>query len=228
MKTIVEIGANRGQDTINLVQQPDSFVYCIEPVPQLFEKLKVKFSENQNIKIFQLAIDNYDGKSNLGLSAPYHGPGTESSYACSSLYEFSDNISETWGNRPDFKMTEYVEVEVMKLSTFIEKENIEVIDYLHCDAQSSDLNVLKSLGDKIKILQSGRCEGSNTKKLYKNIDNSVGSILEFLEENNFEITELKDELGNKIENPEYGLDSNGKKYLPHSTAEIDIFFKRKG
>jgi hypothetical protein len=115
----------------------------------------------------------------------------------------------------------------MTLASFVEKENISQIDYLHCDAQSSDLNILKSLGNKIDILIEGRCEASNTKKLYKNVDNSLHSILLFLEKNNFEVFELRDDTGKTIKELIFSLDDEGNKYLPHNTEEIDVFFRKK-
>ena len=227
MKTIIEIGANKGQHSISFLKEKDTFLHCIEPVPQLFEELKKNFEEYSNVKFHQIAIDNFNGISKFGLSASYNGPGTESSYACSSLYDFSNNIKETWGNRSDFEMQSYIDVTVMTLASFVEKENISQIDYLHCDAQSSDLNILKSLGNKIDILIEGRCEASNTKKLYKNVDNSLHSILLFLEKNNFEVFELRDDTGKTIKELIFSLDDEGNKYLPHNTEEIDVFFRKK-
>ena len=226
MKTIIEIGANKGQDTEKFIKEPNTFLYCIEPVPYLIEELKKKYEDVKNIKLFQLAIDNFNGKSRFGLSASYW-PNSKSSYACSSLNEFSDNIVNEWGNRPDFNMIEYIEVDVMTLKSFIEQENISQIDYLHCDSQGSDLNILKSLGNKIDLIKKGRCEGFNTKTLYKNVDNSIHSILEFLELNGFEIIQYIDGNNNIINNPIFGLTDEGKKYFPHNTEEIDVVFEKK-
>jgi hypothetical protein len=89
------------------------------------------------------------------------------------------------------------------------------------------LNILKSLGNKIDILIEGRCEASNTKKLYKNVDNSLHSILLFLEKNNFEVFELRDDTGKTIKELIFSLDDEGNKYLPHNTEEIDVFFRKK-
>jgi FkbM family methyltransferase len=215
-KVIVEIGANKGQDTEKFLSEENVFVYSIEPVPQLVEELKTKFSDKTNLKLIQAAVSDYNGISKFGLSSAF-ADGIPSSMACSSLYDFVDNADKVWGeSRKDFTMTEYIEVEVIRMDTLIERENIERIDFLHCDAQGADLKVLKSFGRHINKLMSGKCEVSNTVKLYKDSDNSWFYIKEFLLDNGFEITKITDHFGHKITEHQ----------LPRSTQEIDVYFEK--
>lgn len=215
-KVIVEVGANRGQDTEKYVNEENSFVYCIEPVPKLVEQLKEKFNGHTNIEFFQIAISDFNGKSKFGLSAPFTD-GLESTMACSSLYDFVDDPKKKWGeNRNDFFMTEHIEVEVLRMDTFIEQNNIERIDFFHCDSQGADLRILESFGKYLKILKSGKCEASNTVNLYKNADNSFEKIENFLETNGFKITKIFDHFGNLVT----------RYNIKRATQEVDIHFER--
>jgi FkbM family methyltransferase len=211
MKTIVEIGANTGGDTINYAKE--SILYTIEPVPVLAQNIKNMFLHNPNVKVYELAISDYNGTAKFGISDPRFGA---ANMGCSSLNQFNDDIHNKWPGRPDFSMIEYVDVKVMRMDTFIELEGIQQIDYLHCDAQGSDFKVLQSFGDKISILKSGKCEAANTVDLYKDVDNSIYSIIKFLEENGFKITQLNNHFNQPITVAD----------LPHSTEEVDVHFER--
>jgi hypothetical protein len=208
-KITIEVGANNGDDT--KIYAKDGMVYTFEPVPIMFENLKKEFNNNSNIKVFNMAVSDYDGVAKFGISNPIgHNMG------CSSLNQFSDSIHNDWPGRGDFNMTEYFDVSVIRMDTFIENEGIESIDYLHCDAQGSDLKVLQSFGDKISILKEGRCEAANTVSLYKDVDNSVYSIINFLKNSGFEITKI-----NNHHHQEISFDD-----LPKSTQEVDVHFKK--
>jgi FkbM family methyltransferase len=204
--TIVEVGANHGNDTERYLQIENSFVWCFEPTPELFDKLNEMFINYNNIKLIKSAVSDYNGTAKFGVG---HNRG------CSSLNEFSDTINTEWP-RGDFSMIGYIDVDVIRMDTFIEQNNIETIDYFHCDAQGSDLQVLKSFGDKINVLQSGQCEAANTVNLYKGVDNTAESIIEFLKENGFRITKIKNHHGHEIDMETY----------KSSTEEIDIYYSR--
>ena len=84
-------------------------------------------------------------------------------------------------------------VKVIKLSSFLKDKKFKRIKYLHCDAQGSDINVLKSLGNYIKHLDYGVVEVSATKKkdLYKGSQNNFSNLKNFLKNNNFTIINVK-------------------------------------
>jgi len=73
----------------------------------------------------------------------------------------------------------------IRLDTFLELYDINHIDYLWIDAQGSDFNVLQSLGNKIRIVKEGKCEGSERVNLYKNIDNNSRNIAQYLQQHGF-------------------------------------------
>ncbi len=214
MKTIIEVGANSGQDSIKYLSDGDTFLYAFEPVPYLGDNL-IKLLDGAGITSYKLirnAVSDTNG------TATFHLSGTElaHNFACSSLHQFADDIHQKWGGRPDFVHTNALEVQTSRLDTFIESEGITEVDYLHIDAQGNDFTVLKSLGDKVRIVKAGKCEAANKVALYKDVDNSVYSIIEWLNSNGFKIKFINNHHGNPIT-----IDD-----LPNSTEEVDINFER--
>ena len=214
MKTFIEVGANSGQDSIKYLSDGDTFLYAFEPVPYLGDNL-IKLLDGAGITSYKLirnAVSDTNG------TATFHLSGTElaHNFACSSLHQFADDIHQKWGGRPDFVHTNALEVQTSRLDTFIESEGITEVDYLHIDAQGNDFTVLKSLGDKVGIVKAGKCEAANKVALYKDVDNSVYSIIEWLNSNGFRIKFINNHHGNLIT-----IDD-----LPNSTEEVDINFER--
>ena len=197
---IFDVGAHDGKDSIRLLnkftrrryygkgnQRPvhktninfnfseQDKVYAFEPTPYLVDRF-LKVFERGLPGVFipiQKAVSDIEGTLMFNVASKKPG--------CSSLNEFSDNLNETWPEVRDFKVTDQIEVETIRLDNFIKENRIEQIDHFHCDVQGNDLKVLKSLGDDIEKVVSGRVEAYNYSPLYKNTDNSVPLIIEYLE-----------------------------------------------
>jgi len=194
--TIIEVGANKGTDTIRFIEMMNSHVYAFEPIPFLCEAIRKNHSAN-NLEVFNLAVSDFNGKAKFGISDPTKGA---MDYGCSSLFTFTKGIENLWSNRGDFNFVETIDVEVIRMDTFLEEKGITHVDYLHCDAQGGDLKVLKSFGNKLNLLKSGVVEASNSVSLYE-VDNSAKSIVLFLEENGFKILNK-----NELESAAYEID----------------------
>jgi FkbM family methyltransferase len=201
-RTIVEVGANYGQHTCKFVNEADTFVWSFEPLPILSNRLKEIYKDQENLTVIQKAVSDYNGVSQFHVSDPSGGA---ADYGCSSLNQFTDNIQDIWVNRPDFAFVDTIDVEVIRMDKFIEDNNITQIDYFHCDAQGSDLSVLKSFGDKLNVIVSGVVEGAHRINLYS-VDNTVTSIVDFLESNGFRVTNKNDQNS--------------------SSEELDVYFER--
>ena len=211
-KIIIEVGGNDGNDTKRYAEIADR-LYVFEPVPLLADRLRNKFSDKSNVVIIQSAVsDKTENGVKFGISGPdyTHGAG------CSSLNEFNPNIRNEWGGRDDFAHMEYIDVTTVTLRDFIHAHNIDEVEYLHIDAQGSDFKVLQSLDAMVDRIKAGRCEAANRVNLYKDVDNNVYSIIQWLGNNGFRIIALNNHHGEPI-----GVDE-----LPHSTEEVDIHFER--
>jgi FkbM family methyltransferase len=199
MKIKIEVGANKGTETKELASD-GSIVYAFEPTYELLiEYLWPLSYENKNIRILPFAVDSENSFKKFNIAGHWD-------WGCSSLYEFSDNLNETWPGRVDFSSTHSYIVPTITLYDFCELYKIETIDFLHIDAQGNDFNVLKSLKDKISIVNEGVIEASKNVELYKNTNNKVDIIKEYLKSNGFEI--INETINDAVE------------------AEVNIYFKK--
>jgi FkbM family methyltransferase len=176
---IVEVGAFDGYDTLIYSQIKNSKVWCFEPVPELYEYLTYKFKDNDNVIVINKAVSNFNGKAIFNIAT---GPG---SFASSSLYK----LSQFGMDNTCIKFVEEIEVDVIRMDTFINEYGIGKIDYFHCDAQGNDHKVLKSFGNKISIIEQGQVEVDYKGSIY-NSDNSIEKVIDYLKYNNFKITNI--------------------------------------
>jgi FkbM family methyltransferase len=176
---IIEVGAFNGDDTYIYSQIKNSKVWCFEPVPELYEYLTHRFKDSDNVIVINKAVSDFDGKSTFHIANKPH------SFASSSLYKLSQFGME---NTP-IKFVEEVEVDVIRMDTFLNECGIDKIDYFHCDAQGNDYKVLKSFGDKISIIEQGQVEVDYKGGIYDS-NNSIDLVIEHLQDYNFKITNI--------------------------------------
>lgn len=197
-KIYFEIGSNTGGDTDQFVDD-NSILYCFEPVHNLYVNLWERYKTKENVIVLPFAIDSENSFKNFNVS-------TVANQGCSSLNDFNSEIHDLWPGRPDFMFGDRYIVPTIRLDTFIKNYKIPHIDYLWIDAQGHDFNVIKSLGQKIAIVEEGRCEASHNVNLYSGTDNHYENIIQYLEGYNFKC--------------EINLDQSG------FGAECDIIFKK--
>jgi FkbM family methyltransferase len=189
-----DVGANNGSTSIPISMKENSIVYAFEPTPFLINIIKEKISNKDNYILTEKAVANFNGKAVFKIAGQFD-------WGCSSLLNFSGDIKENWpADRTDFKVTEEIEVEVIRLEDFIEQHSIPKIDYLHVDTQGSDLNVLKGLGKYLHIVKEGVVEAASKSNILYDNQNTKEDTINFLEENDFIITHVanNDHLGNEV------------------------------
>lgn len=182
MKTVIEVGANIGNDTEKFLNE-GSVVYAFEPTPELNVTLKNRFKGNANYYPVPMAADIENGWAWFNIAG-------NSNWGCSSIHDFDPNIAEKWAERTDFVVTDRCRVQTMRLDTFIETYEIQVVDYLWIDAQGNDFRVLQSLGEKVNIVLSGQCEVSYECELYTGVDNTCDSVVDWLRSKGFGYIEV--------------------------------------
>lgn len=196
-----DIGANNGENTQALAND-GSIVYAFEPSPLLYPNLVERFKYNTNVIILPFAVDIVDDIKPFNVSdVGDRGVG--------SLYPFHKDIKDT----PLSGAAEFTtppswiqNVLTIRLGTFMSFWNIPKIDYLHIDAQGSDLNAIKSLSTRIYDVVEGQLECTLDIPLYANADNYYKDAVTYLEAYGFEVTTL---------------------YEHANRSEIDLHFKRK-
>lgn len=181
-KIVIEIGANNGKDTENLLNIfPNAVIYAFEPTHELLTKnLWPKFKNNERVKIIPFAVDIESTFKTFNIAG-------QSDWGCSSLHKFSDDIEKNWPNRPDFKITHTYTVPTITMYDFCSVYKIDSVDYLWIDTQGNDLNCLRSFGSKIDIVKHGRCEAAGRTELYQNTGNTYENCKNWLLKNNFDV-----------------------------------------
>jgi FkbM family methyltransferase len=186
---IFDVGANTGESTKEYISETN-IIYAFEPIPQLVETYLLPL-QSINYFIIQKAVSDFDGTASFNIAKQDPSLTDGSLFGCSSLYEFSDNLDQTWPGRQDFEVTQKIDVDIIRMDTFIKEAHIAKIDYLHCDTQGNDLKVLKSFGEYIGFLNSGKIECVKQNSLYKDVDNDLDSVVDFLKTNGFQINEVQ-------------------------------------
>jgi len=208
MAIIFDVGAYVGDSTVKYTDDPNNIVYAFEPTPYLVANQLAQINR-PNFIVVPKAVSNYCGTSKYTITERDDLP---CGGGCNSLLEFNDTetLERTFPNHfvtklPDEAKT--IDVEVITLESFIEERGIDRIDYLHCDAQGQDLNVLKGLGKYKHIVQQGVVEVIAKNPLYKRDEttgdeNTWENVEKWLVENGFEITRVE---SNDVHNNELNL-----------------------
>jgi FkbM family methyltransferase len=179
---VIEVGCNKGQDTGRLYQKYGLPVYGFEPIPELYTDLCLQFRYNPNVHLSAFAVDVEEGETTFNRIAP---KGQEhSNYGCSSLYDLREGEQV-------LEVSEKIPVRKIRLDTFLDSIEFEgEIEYIHCDAQNNDLNVIKSFGDYLPRVKAGCIEVVDSSYLYGAPMNLLEDAEKFLSDNGFKVTSL--------------------------------------
>jgi FkbM family methyltransferase len=129
---VVDIGANIGLFSIFAAKFTRNKIYAIEPYPENVKYLKENITLNNfqnNIKIYPVAISDYNGIKKLYLSEISGGH-----------LLFDHNISGS--------LVDYIKVKTKTLQQIIDENSLEKIDYLKMDCEGSEGHILKSTPQK--------------------------------------------------------------------------------
>jgi FkbM family methyltransferase len=196
MKVIFDVGACDGDSGINLCNTDDCLLFAFEADPKWIDVIQEKFQHNPNFTLVPKAVSDKNGTAQFNFSM-WGG--------ASSLCSFKDNgeLEKKWRNRPDIHYSgNSIAVETVRLDSFIEKNSIDKIDYLHIDTQGNDFAVLQSLGKYVDIVLEGDCEVARSKEsaIYKDQNSFLDNVVRWLVEHNFEIEAIteNDSDGNEL------------------------------
>lgn len=179
---IFDVGANNGSSFSSVATAfPWIHVYAFEPTPELLTDLRQRLSRHRNYHIIAKAVGETEGPTTFNVAG-------SADWGCSSVLEFSDHVAETWLGRADLRVTNQIQVDMIRLDSFVREHRIQAIDFLHIDTQGTDVAVLKSLGKEISRVRAGVVEvpQSESVMLYKN-QHTRQEAIDFLTTHGFEI-----------------------------------------
>jgi FkbM family methyltransferase len=125
-KLFLELGAHRGEDTTWMAQLPDVTIHAFEP------DARNHLPEFPNVIVHRLAVAATDGQckfvlsDNVSTSSSIHAP-TNSHYQ----------------RFPTIKFNGWVDVDCMRLDTFIKLSEIDRIDFIWADVQGAEGDMIE-------------------------------------------------------------------------------------
>jgi len=138
----IVVGAGETLEFLEMAENdPFLVVWAFEANPHVVSSVLSTRRLPPNYHLLAMAASDFSGRStfNVCTNAP-----------CSSLKE--------WGNGPRFGEMTRVDVAVTRLDEFMDREGIKEVEYLHIDAQGSDLDVIRGLGESLRRVRAGQCE----------------------------------------------------------------------
>jgi len=120
---IIDLGANRGHFSNEVISDCGATCYAIEAVPRLYELIP----QHPRIRKFNLAICDADKLVRFNVSTQ----------------EESGSMSTI----PDTMLEESIEVQGMTLKSFMTANHLNYVDLLKMDIEGAEIDLLKSIDD---------------------------------------------------------------------------------
>jgi FkbM family methyltransferase len=188
MKVGLNIGAGTGES--NCLFPDFDIVYCFEPNDFSFNKLKEL--NHDNLTLYNYGISDTEGYKAFNNFEHF---GYSSLLDLDKSGEFYKRLSQidagfdigTWKTN----------IKVKRLDTFITENNLTNINLIKIDTQGHDLNVVKSLGSYINIVDTIILE-CHTKNLYKNSSTKKDIVL-YMNNNHFILTHTEKNTNEDLE-----------------------------
>ena len=147
---IVELGAAEGTDTRQFLKQfKNARVYSFEPDPRSIKLFKQNIQDSR-CTLVEKAVSDKDGKMMFHLSSGW--PKTNNPLG--QEWRLSSSIKESQSHSKDYpwlKFDEDIEVESVRLDTWIKDNNISLIDFIWCDIQGAEREMIHGATETLKI-----------------------------------------------------------------------------
>ena len=143
---LLDVGSHMGTYTDLVIKvNPNCKSFLFEPQSEIFEKIKKKYTNNENIDVYNLAISDSEKKQNLNLNKHDLTASLMNLDPNSSYLKFKAKLYQTDVNNMNYG-TELVQT--ITLDKFITDNNLQKIDLLKIDTEGNEFNVLKGLKKK--------------------------------------------------------------------------------
>lgn len=134
VRTVFDVGANNG----SVVKQyrklfPGSTIHCFEAIPELAEKIRNRFPDDPEIKVYPVAVAEAPGRRQFNVNT---------SVVTSSLLRSSmENIPSSY--RSIQNAARVIDVECVTIDAICKSQSIPDIDILKMDIQGGELAALR-------------------------------------------------------------------------------------
>lgn len=145
---IIDVGAYNGTPYLSQARKnPNLVVYAFEPNHQMVNT--IRRTAPTNYHIYPMVISETNGIVEMHQNIC---PQTNS------ILPFDNGKVKLWAQGSKLKSINTLNVESIRLDTFMEREKINEVDFLKIDAQGADLQVLRSCGDKLFMVKKVQVE----------------------------------------------------------------------
>jgi FkbM family methyltransferase len=156
---ILEIGANNGKTTAQfLATFPQGRLYCFEPDWRAIKKWRRGIKDNPRATLFEMAVGAVDGTVTFHESAGMENSGYPDGYDQSGSLRPPKTHLERW---PHVEFRKTVEVECVRLDTWLASHPLERIDFQWVDVQGAERDLIAGAEKALSITRYFFTEYSN-------------------------------------------------------------------
>lgn len=165
----------------------------------LDQYVKEKNKKNDTVENVQQPVIQY---KTIDYNIPINGNKSVNFYisnylTSSSVLKFTSNqdVIKNWKYPPGsryFNTVKILETPMIRLDTFFAKNKIKNVDFVRINSQGYCLQILHSLGSKIKNVKEFAIKVSVTKEdLYQNQSNRKDDVVNYLKNHNFRVSSIE-------------------------------------
>lgn len=140
VRIIFDVGANRGSIAGEYRSLfPDSTIHCFEPIPELAEQIKGRFSGDRAVKVYPVALAESSGRRQFNINK---------SVDTSSLLR--SRVEDTPSSyRSILSTSRIIDTELAAIDALCKSQSISSIDILKMDIQGGELSALRGATDML-------------------------------------------------------------------------------
>jgi FkbM family methyltransferase len=140
IKNCLDIGANVGNYSNEILKNSNSNVLAIEPLKNAIHKLKkIKEKNKKRFNFLNLALSNIN-KNKVLL---YCSKGKDSEYGLSSLHNYTKKIKH-------FLVNNKIKVKLLTINSLFKKKFF-IFDFIKIDTEGSEMDILKGATNFLKL-----------------------------------------------------------------------------
>lgn len=143
---VIDIGANIGDVTNFLYNKFNSSIHCYEPNISCYNYMLKRFEKNPKIKVFNLAVSNFTGKTNLYFHIKAKNIKDQNYIQGATLRPEKDDID----------INKKIQVNCINIKKII--EDFDKIDLIKIDVEGSEYSIMPELIRNRKKIQMVVCE----------------------------------------------------------------------
>lgn len=136
---VLEAGAADGVDTKEMLSKfPIKEIFAFEPVHTSYLRLKEKFQSDSRVKLFNIALSDQIGFTNINVSSDI-----ENQFGAGSSSLLTPTLHKNVFPKITFRQEDIQNVQTTTLNSWVAENGITKIDLMWLDLQGLELKVLK-------------------------------------------------------------------------------------